>query len=153
MNADIDMDSPETSEVVQKAAEHEAAREASRERQAGNILEQLNTITEWQENHQQEDRNNFEEIRSLIAMLPTKESISETIRDSVKTTVNGNIEDVKKHLAAQDVTQADFQSKLLPLDNTRVWLMRLVSGILYLGALAAALSAIVFLLYQLKIIK
>jgi len=117
------------------------------------IVEKLGVITAWQEGHQIEDRKNFGEIRDILANVATKKENEETVAKAVTKTVNGKLDKIKEHLDAQDVSSADLRAKILPLDNTRVWAMRLVSAILYLGGLAAAIAAIIYLLQQLKILK
>ncbi len=120
----------------------------------------LKEISHWQIVHEKEDDVRQEQVMEIIKSLPTTELITETIERTIKVVVNGKIDDVKKHLTQQDTLQLEMQiaikdltDKVTPLDNTKNWFWSFGKGIVYIGAISAAIVGFIKLLQALNILK
>ena len=129
--------------------------EKVREEQSDTILDQLVAISTWQEEHQKEDNKHFEGIRGILLNVADQKTIEDSVAKAVTITVNGKLDKIKTHLDKQDELStvildalAELKKKILPFDNLRTWAMRLVSGIIYLGMVLAALSGILLFFNQ-----
>ena len=129
--------------------------EKVREEQSDTILDQLVAISTWQEEHQKEDNKHFEGIRGILLNVADQKTIEDSVAKAVTITVNGKLDKIKTHLDKQDELStvildalAELKKKIRPFDNLRTWAMRLVSGIIYLGMVLAALSGILLFFNQ-----
>lgn len=122
------------------------------------IEKELKAQTAWHTKHQKEDTKEFTTLKKALANLPTKDDIVKTLGDTVDVKINGKLIGLKEHLDRQDETMAiaaterasfqttleELSAKIRPLDSARTWAGDLGKVILYVGGLAAAIAAIVY---------
>lgn len=122
--------------------------------------QELKKINLWQKKHGKEDELRFKEIIDLVAALPTEESITNAVANSVQKTVNGKIDgikqdikDVKMHLTDQDMNLEALSKKIRPFDQAKTWVREFAQIIMYVGGLCLAITAILGFLHYAGIIK
>lgn len=115
--------------------------------------------TAWQLKHQKEDTAQFNKIAKAILALPNRDDIIRVVGDAVDIKINGKLISIKEHLNQQDEimniaaveraemqkTLIDLNNKIRPIDSVRSWANDFARAVLYVGALAAAIAAIIYL--------
>lgn len=119
-----------------------------------------------QKKHLKEDAAFRKQITTTLKDLPKRDEIIKVVGDTVDSKINGKLINIKEHLDSQDEvfvqaateraetqkTLLDLSAKINPIDSARSWASEFVRGILYVGGLAAAISAIVYLLTLIHIL-
>jgi len=106
------------------------------------IEETLQQISAWQTKHESDDIRNFEEIKETMKKVADKKDIQDAVNIAVDKTINGKLDDIKKHLVI-------LEQKIDPLDKTRNWLSGLVKALAYLAAIVGSITVILGGLYYL----
>ena len=103
-------------------------------------LSKIDTVIRNQQQHEIADTVRF-------AQLPTKEDITFAVKSAVEIQINGNLREIKSHLASQDE-----QLKLLvPAQKATTWLQGLGKVIMYVGGVALVIVSIEQILGIIKI--
>jgi hypothetical protein len=79
-------------------------------------------------------------------LVVRKTDMVEAIKEAVEIQINGNLRDIKVHLSRQDISIKELTEKIAPIDDTKRWLYTLSKGIIYIGAMALAIVAILRLI-------
>ena len=155
-------------EQIRSLAREEAKNLRKRQRVShAKTAEELKVLSRRQALHEKANTKQFTAISDAIKSIPTQEVILSTISDTIKVVVNGKIDKISEkvdmvgeHLKKQDSVAEEqgtaikeLSKKIAPIDGAKNWLNDLGKIILYVGAIALAVEAVVQILQFTHIIK
>jgi hypothetical protein len=125
------------------------------------MAKEIKVISAWQVRHQRKDDANNEVVMAHLAALPTEQSITDTIRQTVATSIQANVNgkidklttsvtEVKEHLSTQDENLAALSVKVLPFDTAKTWIYDAFKVVVGVGTFCGAAYAVISLLQLLN---
>ncbi len=66
----------------------------------------------------------------------------EDVKKTIQTTVNGKIDDIKKHLERQDLILKELSDKIQPYEDAKTWFNQFKSGVVWVAGVVTPLSII-----------